>query len=68
MQPYNNDIPLSEPEEFKDFDECAKRARALLSNGFADEVRIMNAKKAEERKKQYREWRKALKKRVSFNN
>ena len=55
MQPYKNDIPLGEPEPF-DQDKLDE----YLNSGLSDEVRVMNSKKAVERKKQYREWRKIM--------
>ena len=64
MQPYNNDIPLFEPEDF-DPKETEKAIRDM-QNRFpeSDEIRIMSADKAKQRKKQFREWRKSLKKQI----
>ena len=60
MQDMRNDLPLDEPYEAdKDPKKWGKQIQNAFNNG-ADEVRVMKSKKAAERKKQFREWRKAL--------
>jgi hypothetical protein len=58
MQSSLNDLPLEEPKTFNKKD-LEKEIQKRFEAG-ADTVSIMTAEKAAERKKQFREWRKAL--------